>query len=120
MSLRTFFLALLLTFGMVGSLWAGTQDFQLTNATGYTIDAVFVSPSDQESWESDVMGRDVLDDGQAVNITFDRNTSECKFDLQVIYTDKEVAIWQDIDLCTVSSVTLYWDRKTGVSRAKVE
>ncbi|MBF0584589.1 MAG: hypothetical protein HQL80_10210 [Magnetococcales bacterium] len=107
---------------MTGSVWAGGahQDFQLTNATGYTIDQVYVSPSSEESWESDVLGRDILNDGEYVNIHFERDTTPCKWDLKVVYTDNEAVVWHDIDLCTVSAVTIHWDRSSGVSRATVE
>lgn len=120
MSLRTFFLALLLTFGMVGSLWAGAQDFRLTNATGYTIDQVYVSPSNEESWESDVMGQDILNDGEYVNIHFDRGTPACNWDMKVVYTDNESVVWHGIDLCSVSAVTIHWNKSTGVTRATFE
>ena len=36
------------------------QDFDLVNRTGYTIDKVFVSPSNSKDWDDDVLGRDVL------------------------------------------------------------
>ena len=67
----------------------GKQDFDLVNRTGYTIDKVFVSPSNSNDWEDDVLGRDVLDDGEKVHIRFNRAAKSCKWDLKVVYSDGE-------------------------------
>src|SRR4051794_30054052 len=47
------------------------QDFDLVNRTGYTIDKVFVSPSNSKDWD-DVLGRDVLGENETVHIRFHR------------------------------------------------
>ncbi len=88
---------------------AGKQDFSLTNATGYTISEVYVSPSSSGDWEEDVMGRDILDDGETVKITFSAKEKTCQYDIKVVWDDGDEAFWNGFDLCTVSRVTLYWD-----------
>ena len=94
------------------------QDFRLVNRTGYEIKEVFVSPSKSSDWQEDVLGKDVLEDGKAVNIHFSRTARTCKWDLKVIYTDDDSkAVWSDIDLCTVEKITIRYDRKNDVTRA---
>ena len=46
----------------------------------------------------------------------------CSFESlsKVIYQDKDVAIWHDINLCKVSKVTLHWDKKSGDTTAVTE
>lgn len=110
-------------FAMIGALfatglaYAATQDFTLVNRTGYEIDSVYVSKSSSNSWEEDVMGRDTLDDGESVNISFEKGERGCHYDLMVKYHDGDQSYWTDLDLCSISKVELYWDRKSGVSRA---
>jgi len=102
------------------SAFAGDQDFKLVNKTGYEIKSVFVSSTGNRSWGSDILGRDTLDDGDTVNISFSRRESECRWDLMVVYDDGDKATWGDLNLCSISRVTIFWDRKNQVSRATVD
>jgi hypothetical protein len=98
----------------------GKQDFDLVNRTGYTIDKVFVSPSNSNDWEDDVLGRDVLDDGEKVHIRFSRAAKSCKWDLKVVYSDSETSEWDEFDLCEVSKITIRYNRKSGETSAIYE
>ena len=49
---------------------AGDQDFTLVNKTGIVIHKIMVSPHDDEHWGEDVMGKDVLEEGESVEIKF--------------------------------------------------
>jgi|SRR5580658_4906708 hypothetical protein len=94
------------------------QDFKLVNKTGYELKALFVSPSKSDDWGDDVLGQDVLSDGQGVNIHFSPKVQTCKWDLKVTYTDDNSnAVWQDIDLCSVDKITIHYDRKNDVTKA---
>jgi hypothetical protein len=100
---------------------AGKQDFTLINHTGYQINKVFVSPASSNSWQEDVLGRDVLNNGKNVNIRFHRNTPGCKWDLKVVYTDDgSSAIWRGFDICAISKITIKYNRKTNVTSASVQ
>jgi hypothetical protein len=94
------------------------QDFKLVNKTGYELKALYVAPSKSDQWGDDVLGQDVLSDGQAVNIHFSPTVKTCKWDLKVTYTDDDSnAVWSEIDLCTVEKITIHYDRKNDVTRA---
>ena len=58
-------LALLVAIVLAGSaaVFAGDQNFTLINKTGLTIDKVYVSPANDNSWGEDVLGRDTLANG---------------------------------------------------------
>ncbi len=43
----------------------------------------------------------VLEDGEHVDISFPKRASACKYDLKVIYDDKEEAVWGNLDLCKI-------------------
>jgi len=103
-------LALIIGTGVAVKAHAGTQDFVLVNDTGVTIHNLFISESNKEEWEEDVLGEDVLEDGDSVGITF-KGKKACKWDLMVKDEDGEGIYWRKVDLCSVSRVVLHCDAK---------
>ncbi len=99
---------------------ADSQDFTLVNRTGYQIDEVYVSQSSSRNWGNDVMGADALDNGNKISISFDAPANACRWDMMVKYNDGDKATWNNLDLCSIEKVTLYWDKKTQVTRAVTE
>lgn len=100
-------------------LWAGEQDFELINQTGDPLESLYVSPSDSNEWDEDVLGQDILNDGESANIHFSRQDTACKWDIKVRYPDGEEPIWYGINLCDVSSVTLQWNEERQETFATV-
>jgi hypothetical protein len=100
--------------------YAGKQDFNLVNNTGYQVDKVYVSSVGAKSWEEDILGRDTLNDGESVAISFEKGERGCKYDLKVIYQDADEAEWHDIDLCEISTVHIHWDKAAGTTTATAE
>lgn len=103
-----------------GSALAENLDFTMVNKTGYPINELYVSSAATNDWEEDVLGRDQLDDGERVDIHFDRGSKGCRWDLKVTYEDGEDAVWQALDLCSISKVTLRYDRSKGRTWAETE
>ncbi len=99
---------------------AAQQDFSLENSTGYTIAQVFVSAATTNDWEEDVLGEDVLPTGESVDITFSASENACRFDLKVIYDDEEEAVWEGLNLCSISTVEIRYNRATGATSAVVD
>ncbi len=112
--------AFALTLGTAGLVQAAQQDFTLVNRTGYTVSEVYVSGANARSWQEDVLGDDTLDNGQHVNIHFERGARGCIYDLKVVYSDGDTAQWGRIDLCKVRRISIYYDRKAGTTRAVTE
>ncbi len=115
-------LSVVLLFGIVSFIHAqeSQNDFTLVNKTGYTIEEVYVSAAKTNSWEEDILGQDVLKNGEEVNIKFTPKASVGKYDLKVVYDDKEEAIWNDFDLTTINKITIHYDRKSGETSAETE
>jgi hypothetical protein len=114
------FLTVVAAVFMAGQAYAASQDFTLVNKTGYQIDSVYVSKSSSDSWEEDVMGRDTLDDGETAHISFEKGARGCSYDLMVKYHDGDKSYWTNLDLCSISRIQLFWDRKAGTTRAVTE
>jgi len=89
----------------------GKQDFVLVNRTGLIIAELYVSPADDDEWGEDVLGRDILKDGEKVEITFSRREKACKWDLKIVDEDDDSVTWEDIDLCKASEITLKYEGK---------
>ena len=97
------------------------QDFTLVNKTGYALSEVYVAPSKSDDWESDILGRDLMPDGEAFEISFDWADKSCFWDLKVIYhDDNSSAVWYGIDLCTVSKITIKYNRATDTTSASFD
>ncbi|MBN1894928.1 hypothetical protein JW906_10555 [bacterium] len=91
------------------AVFAGDQDFILVNETGLTIDQLYCSPTTTKDWEEDVLGVDVLEDGENVVIRFSRDEDACEWDLKIVDEDGDNIIWTDIDLCKAETITLYYE-----------
>ena len=97
-------LLLMLSFSAVAS--AGAQDFTLVNQTGLDIHYVFVSPRSSSDWGSDIMGRDVLPNGNSVQITFSPGTRAADWDIRVEYVNGDYEEWENFNLNSISQITL--------------
>jgi hypothetical protein len=83
----------------------GVQDFTLHNATGKSITHVYVSEADNPKWEEDVLGKDVLDNGESWDIKFKGyGENVCKFDVKIKTDDDNEWIVDDINLCEMNDL----------------
>ena len=97
--------------GSVALLARGNQDFVLVNKTGLTIEELYISPANDNEWGEDVLGVDVLKTGQKVTIKFSHKETECMWDLKIVDEDGDDIVWQDINLCKASEITLKYEGK---------
>ncbi|MEO8501690.1 MAG: hypothetical protein ABI565_12295 [Vicinamibacteria bacterium] len=112
-------LCVVLTLSATSSLVrAGNQDFVLVNKTGYDIDEVYVAPANEKDWGEDIMGKDTLDNGDKVTIEFSHKEKECAWDMKIVFSDKEEAVWEDFDLCKVREITLHYEGKRPTATFK--
>ena len=89
-----------------GVAFDGALDFTLVNHTGATLQAIYVSPLDSEGWEENVLGRDELSDGEAVEIGFSPEEKAVRWDLRVEDGKGNSAEWKSLDLREISRITL--------------
>lgn len=99
-------LTLSLLFISLSTTFAGKQDFTLINKTGSDINEVYVSPHSSDDWEEDVMGKQTLDKGESVAITFSRASKEKDWDIKVVTKGGKELIFEKLNLLEVSKVTL--------------
>jgi hypothetical protein len=103
--------------GFTARTSAGTQDFTLVNKTGVDIHNLHISESAKDDWEEDVLGADVLANGDSLEIHFSGKAA-CSWDLMVKNEAGEGVFWRKLDLCKATKVTLTCDK--GNCSASVE
>lgn len=101
-------LAAVFVLAFVSMAFAGAQDFILVNNTGADIYVVNISPSGVNDWEEDILGRDVLENGESVTVTFGLGNTAL-WDIQAVFKDGSSISWYEINLLEVSKVTLLGD-----------
>jgi len=98
----------------------GRQDFTIVNRTGFEIEEIYVSPTRSNSWQENLLAQEVLDDGASSHVHFNGSSSNCYWDLKVVYLDDSAPVWKRINLCAVSTVTLYYNANTDKTSADIE
>lgn len=98
--------------GPSATVSGGRQNFAVINNTGFTVMTLQVSPTNQSNWGPDILGQDVLPNGQQAQINFPRNESECMWDIRVTYNDGDEESYTGVNLCEVSTFTLTEDDAT--------
>lgn len=107
-------------FMMNGVALAADQDFTILNKTGYAFKHIYVSESNSGSWDEDVLGRDVLNDGEEFELSFAKSEKTCHWDMKAIYDDGTSVVWSNLNLCKITKLTLRWNPKTDKTTAEVE
>ncbi len=96
----------------------GAQDFKLVNKTGVVISSLYVSPSDKEEWGEDILGKDVLGDGESADIKFKRTEKAAKWDLKVEDSQGHTIEWTDFNLLEIDKITLHYDGKKATAETE--
>lgn len=77
--------------------WADNYYLTVTNNTGYTIYFLYVSPQSSSAWEEDVLGDDVLADGDATLVTLQGYDSPM-FDVKIVDEDGDTYTYWGINV----------------------
>ena len=106
--MRQIFAALLLLASILfpSAASAGQQDFTVVNQTGFVVVSINVSPSAEPNWGPDILGREVLANGETAQVSFDRAENICLWDIRVTYDDGDTGDFRQVNLCEVTTVTL--------------
>jgi hypothetical protein len=70
---------------------------EVTNKTGFDIYYLYVSPGKAKTWEEDVLGKDVLKNGQTVRVTVNGAKSEY-FDIRAEDEDGDTYTLWNVDI----------------------
>ncbi|HEY5623035.1 MAG TPA: hypothetical protein VIV14_04685 [Gammaproteobacteria bacterium] len=103
MSRQWMFAVLAASAATLGLYSASTSAFngyvEVTNDTGYTIYYLYVSNTSSGGWEEDVLGSEVLMDGETVRVDVTNAASEY-FDIRAVDEDGDSYTLWDVDIST--------------------
>lgn len=94
--------------GAAPSATVGTarQNFSVVNGTGHTVMTLNVSPTTENEWGPDILGSQVLQNGQTAQVAFDRAETQCNYDIRATYDDGDTTDMRGVNLCQVGTVNL--------------
>lgn len=95
-----------------------SQDFKLNNATGVEIYGVYASPVGTTNWEENIMGQSTLADGSTLEISFASDKKDQYWDLMVTDSSGNQLIFPNLDLFSISEVTLKLENGTATAETK--
>jgi hypothetical protein len=88
------------------SVGTARQNFSVVNGTGHVVATLNVSPTTEDEWGPDILGTDVLQNGQTAQVVFDRAEAQCNYDIRATYDDGDTTDMRGVNLCEVGTVRL--------------
>lgn len=79
--------------------------FQFNNNSSFAIVELYASPSNVGDWEEDILGREILDAGEAARVTIRDGRRTCEYDLKIVFEDGDEAT-DTTDLCETENYTV--------------
>jgi hypothetical protein len=107
-ALGAVFALMLMLVSTSAALAADPRDFVLINNTGQAIHNLYVSPSNQTEWGDDVLGQDILTNGENVTILFPAarfTDGDCLYDIKVVTESGAEGQLGQVNLCETHTVT---------------
>lgn len=65
----------------------GAVQFTLVNGTSSVMTGFYASPPNVDDWEEDILGSDVLNPGEKINITINDGRDDCTYDFRAEWKD---------------------------------
>lgn len=78
--------------------------FRLVNRSDRRIDAVFATPVGQDSWGSDLLGRQEVIQPGATRVVRLPAGGACDYDIRIVYADSSAAEKRRVDLCNTTDL----------------
>jgi len=122
--MRCVFLALVVavaTLSGSSAFAADQRNVTVVNGTGYDIKFLgFNNPGDDD-WSDNELSSP-LADGASVYVKFDTSDKGCKWNFKIDWADPGYpgVLWRNIDLCSIETITLRYDRATDKTSAELE
>lgn len=85
------------------SAQAEDLDFTLINSTKFVIVQLQISPVSTQNWEENILGRDVLLQGESVPISIADGLSGCKYDMLITFNDGSAIEESNYNFCELHS-----------------
>lgn len=96
--------SLALVFLAAGVVNASALDrrVQINNKSSYDIVEFYASNTGTNSWEEDILGKDILPAGHSVMINIDDGSGYCKYDFLAVFNDGDKVTSSDNNVCELA------------------
>jgi hypothetical protein len=96
-----------------GALAKDHRDVTVVNATGYSIKFLAFNTVGNSDWSHNVLPG-VFADGQSLFVNFTGSDKSCMLNLKIEWADPGYpgVMWQNVDVCRLSKLTLHYDENT--------
>lgn len=101
--MRNSFALAALSLTLAGAAMAQERSVQIVNESGFTITNFYASTLGAADWQEDVLGGQAVGTGQSAVVNF-VDSGDCTYSFRAVFDDGDEAV-QDIDVCSVTSVT---------------
>ena len=75
---------------------------RIHNQTGWTMLRFYASDSRKTSWEEDILGSSVLNNGRSVTINVDDGSGACVYDFRAEFTNGQSLERMNINVCQIA------------------
>ena len=82
---------------------AADRRVRIINETSFDIVRFYGSNVGTDSWEEDILGRDILRAGRSVTINFDDGSGYCIFDFKAVFDDGDEVVKERVNVCKIGS-----------------
>ncbi|SMY08181.1 hypothetical protein [Flavimaricola marinus] len=86
------------------ALAQSTESIRVNNRSGMTLYSLHASPTTNSSWENDLLGSRVLNNGQYFDLTI-RNVTNCNYDVRMEFTNGQV-LTDRVNVCSVGTYNI--------------
>lgn len=84
--------------------------FYIENNTGVTLNNIYVTPAETDSWGSDILPQDLFDDQSTVQVYIPETYGEtCMFDIKITDLEGNAVIFYNVDACALHTLRINWD-----------
>ncbi|AGT08480.1 hypothetical protein [Paracoccus aminophilus] len=77
-----------------------------TNNTQTSVEALYGSTVEVDSWQEDLLGDTTLAAGEAIDVDFDDGSGDCRFDFKALFSDHTDGYLKDVDVCEVGTISI--------------
>lgn len=94
--------------GFAQSAFASKENFMVDNTSNMTIVELYVSSSNVDTWENDILESGVLNPGESTQVFFgDPSPQSCLYDILAVFEDGQTVEDYQVNVCTSTGYTFY-------------
>jgi hypothetical protein len=84
---------------------AADRNVDIINNTKKTIQKFYASRTKLSDWQENILKGDPVKPGETQPIDIDDGSGSCKFDFKAVFADGTEAVNENVDVCSVSTIT---------------